>query len=353
VATGEQLGVTEDRPFEWFRPTPDGRILGGLELDGLLSRSLIDPAATQLTNDQHFLLMLNSIDITDDECHGLADRPLRPGFSAIGLRAMLGTSTLDAALRVLSRYYAVTPSALRLEIRVGENLARIALVAEGRDRARAAMLEEIWLMTLYMFMSWFVGRRIPLLAMVVARREHPDIGGAHWANGAPLSAGEETSLLVPLTCLQLPRRVGEVEEPIWEAMRFWMEEAAPPPGERLLGAAFGEAEAPARTTLREAFEGLALCDRQISRRIKRDHGVSFRDLRGDALVELACELLRHGEDSIDDIGARLGYAEERSFRRFMRGRTGLTPAQIRRGGAATADPQVRSLVRSMVKKLQV
>lgn len=352
--TGEEPGVTEDsRPFEWFRPTADGRVLGGLDLDGLLSRSLIDPATTELTSDQHFLLMLNSIDITDDECHALADKPLRPGFSALGLRAMLGTSTLGAALRVLARYYAMTPSVFRLQIDTGGDLARIALFAEGRHRARAAMLEEIWLMALNMFMSWFVGRRIPLLAMRVARPDHPDTGGAHWALGAPVSAGQETSLLIPATCLQLPRRVGDVDEPIWEAMRFWMDEVGPPPGEGLLGAAFSGAEAPAKTRLREAFEGLALCDRQISRRIRRDLGVSFRDLRGDALIELARELLRHSDDSIEDIGARLGYAEERSFRRFVRGRTGLTPAQIRRGAAATADPQVRSLVRSMVQKLQV
>jgi AraC-like DNA-binding protein len=345
--------MEEQRPFDWFRPTADGRVLGGLELDGLLSRSLIEPDATQLTADQHFLLMLNSIDITDDECHGLGDKPLRPGFSAIGLRAMLGTATLDAALRVLSRYYAMT--AFRLEVRKGGALARIALRAEGRDRARAAMLEEIWLMALYMFMSWFVGRRLPLLAMSVARPDHPDIGGAHWAFGAPVSAGEETSLLVPLSCLNLARRVSDAEEPIWEAMRFWMDEVMPSAGEWVLGGAFSGAEAPAKTRLREAFEELELGDRQLSRRIRRSHGASFRDLRGHALAEIARELLRNSGDSIEDIGARLGYAEERSFRRFMRSRTGLTPAQIRKGAGigAAADPEARVLVRSLVKKLQV
>jgi AraC-like DNA-binding protein len=299
--------------------------------------------------------MLNSIDITDDECHGLADRPLRPGFSAIGLRAMLGTSTLDAALRVLSRYYAMTPSTFRLEVHEGGNLARISLLAESNDRPRAAMLEEIWLMALYMFMSWFAGRRLPLLAMSVARRDHPDIGGAHWAFGAPVSVSEDTSLLIPLTCLQLPRRVSDAEEPIWEAMRFWMDEVMPGPGEWVLGAAFSGAEAPAKTRLREAFEELELGDRQLSRRIRRNHGASFRDLRGDALAEIAKALLRNSEDSIEDIGVRLGYAEERSFRRFLRSRTGLTPAQIRKGAGvgATVDPQARSLVRSLVRKLQV
>jgi AraC-like DNA-binding protein len=189
--------------------------------------------------------------------------------------------------------------------------------------------------------------------MTVARPNHPDLGGAHWAFGAPVAAADSTSILVPASCLQWPRRAADAEEPIWEAMRFWLDETVPPPGEGVLDAAFAAAEAPARTRLREAFEGLALCDRQLSRRIRREHGVSFRDLRGDALVDLARDLLRNTDETIEDIGARLGYAEERSFRRFIRGRRGLTPAQIRWGGAPAADPDLRVMIRSMAHKLQV
>ncbi|MGH7025627.1 MAG: AraC family transcriptional regulator ligand-binding domain-containing protein [Caulobacteraceae bacterium] len=345
--------MEEKRALDWFRPTADGQILGGLELDELLSRSRVDPAANALTADQHFLMMLNSIDITDDECHGLAERPMRPGFSGVGLRAMLGASTLASALRVLARYYEAPASVFRLEVREGDGLARIALRAEGEDRARAAMLEEIWLMALHMFMGWFVGRRLPLLAVTVARPDHPDLGGDHWALGAPLGLDPVTSLVTPLACLGLARRAGDVEEPIWEAMRFSMDEFALPAGEGLLGAAMSASETPARTRLRDAFNGLALCDRQLSRRIRREHGVTFRDLRGEALAALARELLRNSDLPIYEIGARLGYAEERSFRRFMRQRTGFTPAQIRRGAFPPADPEARALLHSLVQKLQV
>lgn len=350
---GNSNVIQDPRTFDWFRSTPGDAVLGGLDLDCLLRRSLVEPTASELSPEQHFLLMLNSIDISDDECHALADRRLPPGFSALGLRAMLGTSSVEAALRVLARYYAVASGVFALEVRSGQGLTRIALRAEAKHRDRAAMLEEIWLMALYMFLTWFAGRRLPLLAMTVARPNHPDIGGAHWAFGAPLSNADLTSILVPTNCLQWPRRAADVDEPIWEAMRFWLDETAPPPGEGVLDAAFAGAEAPARTRLREAFEGLALCDRQLSRRIRRETGASFRDLRGEALVELARDLLRNTDERVEEIGARLGYAEERSFRRFMRGRTGLTPAQIRRGAATAGDSELRAMVRSMALKLQV
>jgi hypothetical protein len=337
--------------LKWFGPSREGLVLGGLGLEDLLRRSLVEPAAGELSAENHFLMMLNSIDITDDECHGLAGRRLPPGYVAIGLRAMLGTATLEAGLRVLTRYFAFS-DVFTLEVREGHGVAWIGLAAEGPDRARAAMLEEIWLMALNMFMSWFVGRRLPVLAMSTTRQDHPDLGRAHWAVGAPLSLSTATSLLVPGACLGLPRRAREVEEPIWEPMQFWMAETAPPASEGAFGA-FAPAEAPAKARLRDALGGLALCDRQLSRRVRQEHGLSFRDLRAGALTELAWDLLRHSDEPIADISVRLGYAEERSFRRFMRARTGLTPAQIRMAPGAGPDAEARDLLHTLVRKLQV
>jgi AraC-like DNA-binding protein len=330
----------------------DGRVLGGLDFEVLLNRSRIDPAAETLTADQHFLMMLNSIDITGDESHGLADRPLRPGYAVIALRAMLGAPSLGAALRVLGRYFALSASVFELDVREAQGLACIALSAKGRDRVRAAMLEEIWLMTLNMFLSWFVGRRLPVLAMSLSSPDHPDLGGRHWAVGAPVSLRDSTSILIPSACLSLPKRASEADEPIWEAMSFWMKLTSPPQGGGPLGQVFTQSDAPAKARLRDALD-VALCDRQVARRVRGAHGASFRELRAEALTELARDLLVRTEEPIEAIGAQLGYAEESSFRRFMRSRTGFTPSQIRSAGPAPIDPEARALLRTLVRKLEV
>lgn len=340
------------RPFDWFRPTADGRVLGGLDFESLLSRSRVEPDAEALTADQHFLMMLNSIDITGDESHGLAQRPLRPGYAVIALRAMLGAPSFEAALRVLSRYFALSSSIFALEVREGRGMANIALKAKSPDATRAAMLEEIWLMTLNMFLSWFVGRRLPVLAMSVSRPDHPDLGRSHWALGAPVSLCESTSLLLPSACLKLPKRASEAEEPIWAAMSFWMQLASPPPAQGPLGEILARTGAPASARLKDALD-VTLCDRQAARRLRQAHGSSFRELRAEALTELARDLLVRTDEPIEAIAARLGYAEESSFRRFMRGRTGLTPSQIRSAGPAPFDPEARALLRTLVRKLEV
>jgi AraC-like DNA-binding protein len=345
------LAIQHRDAFDWFLPTGASTVLGGLDLGALLSRAGIDPGTPRLSSDQHFLLMLSSIDLTDDECHGLGDRPLRPGFSEVGLRAMMSAATLEAALRVLARYYALSSQVFSLEVRAGDGLARIALRAEGRDRRRAAMLEEIWLMALFMFMNWFAGRGLPLAAMTVARPDHPDVGAAHWAFGAPVAVADVTSLTMPVEALQSPRRLVGGDEPIWDAIRFSLEGMATPAAARPMGGVFAGGDAPARVRLRDSLDGLALCERQVRRRVRQLHGASFRELRADALAEFARELLTAADEPVDAIAARLGYAEERSFRRFIRARTGLTPTQIRRGGGLP-DHAARERLRDLARRLQ-
>lgn len=337
---------------------PGGLVLGGLDRDKLLDRSLIAPDATHVTPGQHVLLMLNSIDMTGDEAHALGSGRLNRGFASLGLRTMLSTATLGPALDVLGRYFATCSSVFRIEVRRQHEVARVSLRAEGRNDARCEVLEEIWFNALYAFMCWFVGRRIPVMTATVARLDHPDAHRVHWAGNARLTKGEVSSLCFPLVCLQWPRTAVDVEEPVWEALRFWLDEDAAPPERSHAGLrpVFAVAEAPAKIKARQATSGRLVGDRQLSRRFRAEHGVGFRDLRNDALAQAATFMLRSTDTPIEIISARLGYAEERSFRRFLRGRTGQTPLQIRNGGPSSPsarDEAVRSRIHELTRKMEL
>ena len=334
-----------------------GVVLGGLDLDTLLRRSLVDPHATHVTSDQHTLLMLNSIDMTGDEAHALGAGRLNHGFASLGLRTMLSTSTLGAALEVLARYFATCSSVIRMRIDHAGDFTEVSLRAEGRDEARCEVLEEIWFNALYAFLCWFVGRRLPVIAAAVARLDHPAVHRVHWAANAPLSRGDVSSLLLPRPCLQWRRQVEDVDEPVWEALRFWMDDDVSLAHDRTgLRSVFGEFEGPARAKFEDAFDHRGLGGRQMSRRIKAEYGANFRDLRGDALAAAATRMLQSSSMPIEEIGARLGYAEERSFRRFLRNRTGQTPAQIRRAGALAPqapDEAVRARIHALTRKMEL
>lgn len=335
-----------------------GLVLGGLDRDQLLDRSLIDLDATHVTPAQHILLMLNSIDMTGDEAHALGSGRLNRGFASLGLRTMLSTATLGPALDVLARYFVTCSSVFRIEVQRQQDMAKVSLRAEGRDEARSTVLEEIWFNALYAFMCWFVGRRIPVVTATVARLDQPNAHRVHWAGNARLTQGEVSSLYVPLACLQWPRSVVEVEEPIWEALRFWMDEDEVPPDRSHTGLRpmFGASDAPAKVKAQEASPGRIVGPRQLNRRFRAEHGAGFRDLRNDALAETATFMLRSSDTPIETISARLGYAEERSFRRFIRSRTGLTPLQVRNAARlhlASRDDAVRSRIHDLTRKMEL
>ena len=76
---------------------------------------------------------------------------------------------------------------------------------------------------------------------------------------------------------------------------------------------------------------LAVGPRSLQRALKTE-GVSFRKIRAEVLQRRARELLRETELPIEAIGARLGYAEPKSFRRAFKRWVGVSPMRYRSEG---------------------
>ncbi|MFV3307125.1 AraC family transcriptional regulator ligand-binding domain-containing protein [Pseudomonas sp. NY15181] len=73
------------------------------------------------------------------------------------------------------------------------------------------------------------------------------------------------------------------------------------------------------------------------RRQLRAHGSSYLQLRASSLLEAAERLMQDGGASIASVAQRLGFSDDRAFRRAFKGWTGLSPsASPARGGATFA-----------------
>jgi len=66
----------------------------------------------------------------------------------------------------------------------------------------------------------------------------------------------------------------------------------------------------------------------LRRRLTRIHG-GFRLVRERLLVDASLTLLRGSLRSVEAVAIELGYADARSFRRFIKGATGMTPEDLR------------------------
>jgi AraC-like DNA-binding protein len=78
----------------------------------------------------------------------------------------------------------------------------------------------------------------------------------------------------------------------------------------------------------EIAESLHISERSLHRYLAQ-HGFGFQDMLDDIRIELAKRLLRDASLPMTLVTQSLGFAEDRSFFRFFRNKTGITPAQFR------------------------
>jgi AraC-like DNA-binding protein len=87
-------------------------------------------------------------------------------------------------------------------------------------------------------------------------------------------------------------------------------------------------EGRAKSSLREASRALGTSPRSLQRVLTR-HGTSFHQEMSEARFTLAKEILRHSDQKLAAISARVGISE-RSLTLLFKAKTGLTPAEWRK-----------------------
>lgn len=78
-------------------------------------------------------------------------------------------------------------------------------------------------------------------------------------------------------------------------------------------------------------QGLSMSRWTLNRHLQAEH-VTFQSILDRVRMDLACQLLRDSEDSLQRISERLGFASQCSFSRFFRQHLLLNPSQYRKNG---------------------
>ena len=87
---------------------------------------------------------------------------------------------------------------------------------------------------------------------------------------------------------------------------------------------------PERQTRQELAEYLHCSQRQLIRKMQALYGVSFRQKLIESRMDLARYLLRRTQVSVNEISARVGYADNAAFFRAFRQHTGMTPHKFQK-----------------------
>jgi AraC-like DNA-binding protein len=339
-------------PFDWMLPHTTAAVRQGWSLDALLEKSMIElrygDRRDVVGPEQAILLCINTVLSAEDAAHGMARAGLHAKYPAIGVTMALGCANLETALEKLCRLYSLASTAVQFRLEAEGQEAALSVHMDARDDFDAAYLEEVFLLWLYMQILHFLGRTPRILGVSVRNPRHFNLGRAHWALHGPVRYGEVTGLRFPRALLAKPparRADGRV---MWECQRSFLAQIAQRPS----------GEAPTSFTnarfvdmVRESGTSAST----LRRRLQASEG-GFRVVRQRALVDAAMTQLRETDDCVEAVAADLGYSDARSFRRFLKAATGLTPAQIREGrdaaGAEDTDRIWRE-IRAAIEKMDI
>lgn len=291
----------------------------------------------QIPLADHFRLMRRLTEASRDETLHLSKRPLAPGTTDFVIDTLLQARDLEDAMKRTARAYNLMHGGFYNRV----SRKRDLLVYSINDRnfpyafdpgsgAAYALMEGL-LIFLHALLSLSAGeeltRHLRCIRTRRPARKAPDGFLEFW--DAPVRCGAAAyGLEYDLAAMKIPLRRWRNTPPNTAAVYD------------LIDAMIAERE---RTGFRKNFrlrvvdaisEGVenqsAVADRMgvsvaTLRRRLSEEGVSFRDLRSQALNDAALAMLAQGRP-IGDVAEALGYVDVRSFSRAFKAWNGLTPA---------------------------
>jgi AraC-like DNA-binding protein len=302
----------------------DGAVRQGLSGDELLRASFIEPESQdRVSFAQAGLLYVNMMVEMNDQFIGLGRSGVATSQLALMLRVMIGSGTLDGALKSLVRFHASNhPMSIRLQ--TGEVATKLSVKCDDTFAgANAPLIEDIYIQSIFGGLSYFLGR--PFLATAVSTRNSDNliIGSRHYSMLLPLQFGTAAAIYFPTRLMAERRQASPTDDIYWSVCENWLAVACGANARASGG----------RVSLKQLNTKVLCAELGISpatfRRKNCNEGGNFRRFREETLVEASLTLLAEDSRSVSSIAAELGYADVRSFRRFIKGATGLTLDQLR------------------------
>lgn len=298
--------------------------------------------------------------VLDDEFFGLDRRRMKVGSFALLCHAVAQQTTVERALRMALRGFALCLDDIGGSLSTGGGEARIELanrIGEGHgdvardagDRADARRFaEETLLVMVHGLLCWMAGRRVPLLRL-------------DWAHPQPAHADEYrrmfsadvrfdrpvTAIAFDVGVLQAPVSVSDASLKAFlrdapqsvflkqVASGGWAERARRHLRRSLSpGAVSSGAEGP---TLEQLADRLGVSAATLRRRLDGE-GTHWQQLKDEVRRDLAIQHLADRTVSVEQVAAWLGFNDGPSFHRAFRKWTGSAPGAYRSGRSGRTAP---------------
>jgi AraC-like DNA-binding protein len=331
--TSQMLG--QQIPLSWACRQAARAVSNGVCLDEVFDRSLISPKfgddRDRISSLQMTLFQAVLVQQTNDSTHMMLRHRLEPDTGPLAFRILFGSTNLEDGLNAVSRFYQMASRCLQIKLATDGPYAFLAICADENSDA-GCLQEDIQLIYFFLGLSSYLQQPLPVSWLVTRDAQHINLGARHYAIGCPVRLGGTAGFAFPRELLSCRPPRSNVNEFFWHPLHTAL---------RLT-----ELEDPA--TLSDGASNLDLRVQKLAaeediapstyRRRMAQTGQNFRAYRERMLLQAAMALLRNQHWCIEAVAAELGYADARSFRRFIKRATGRTPSDIRNEAAAEVSP---------------
>lgn len=302
-----------------------------------ITPELVDRDATRVTREQANDVVQALWSATDDELAGFGPKPIPRGTFRMMTLGVIHSPDLREALSRLVEFCGIAVGLDSVEISDDAGQVCLTLTSAAHtpgDSFVAVVLSAV----VHRFAGWLIGEQIPVTSMAL-----PGPAPSYAADflliygSAPVFDAPATTMTFASRYLDRP--VIRTEAELFEFLRtapndlLFRDDYNPTTASRvrkiLERAADGETVAAADVALRLHISP------QHLRRLLREEGATFRDIKEEILRDEAIAALVAGRESVDQLAERLGFSEPSAFRRAFRRWTGSPPGAYRPAGERT------------------
>lgn len=295
-----------------------------------ISADLLDCDGARVTRAQAAALIRSLWALTDDELIGLPERPLPRGTFLMATLGLVHARDLDTALHRLIEFAGIGMGVDVAAMTDDGETTRLTF-GPGEADARSQLVLAIGMAVGHRLANWLIGEQIALTSV--------DLPGAVPVHAAELLPvfGVEPTFGAPVAALAFPSRhlrapLVRSEDDLLEFIRHQphgllaRQDYQPTTASRVRKLI--ERRAAEVVTVEDVAAPLGISAQHL-RRLLRNEGTTFRAIRDQVLRDDAIASLVRGQESVEELSARLGFSESSAFRRAFRRWTGSPPGSYR------------------------
>jgi AraC-like DNA-binding protein len=310
--------------------------LHGLDLTDALREAqitdeLLGQDATRVTTAQANRLIQALWEATDDELFGVGPKPVPRGTFRMMTLGLIHVPDLQTAIRRLIEFSRIATGFEAVEMVVDDTSTRLYFDPAGQTQTDQLVVD-IVMAVAHRFSGWLIGEQIVLDAVHLPGAAPPHASEYQLIYGvSPAFAKRRAAMTFSSRYLSAP--IIRSEDELIEFIRtspndlLFRQDYQPTASSRVRRM-IERRRADEAVTVDDVAKRLSVSAQHL-RRLLREEGTSFREIREEILRDEAIASLVRGGETVEELSDRLGFSEPSAFRRAFRRWTGNPPGSYR------------------------